>query len=69
MARKHFKDPSIDQSNDASSINNKRGMARRAKRKSGKTDRQLLQRDLDEIQNQEIESGPRSDSPVVQESV
>ena len=46
MARSHRKDPSIDQSNDASSIGNKRDMARRAKRQSNKTDRQALQREL-----------------------
>lgn len=32
----------VDQSNDASSINNKRGMARRAKRKSSKKLRRKL---------------------------
>jgi hypothetical protein len=69
MARQHFKDPSISQRNDASCINNKRGMARRAKRKSGKTDRQLLKKALDEIQDQEVQSGSGCDSPAVQEPV
>lgn len=45
MAR-NSKDPSISIRNDASCINNKRGMARRAKRNSNKRDRQLLRADL-----------------------
>lgn len=42
MARNLHKDPSITSKNDASCINNKRGMARRAKRNSNKRDRQSL---------------------------
>jgi hypothetical protein len=41
------KDVSITQKNDASCINNRRGMARRAKRNSNKRDRQILQKQLD----------------------
>jgi hypothetical protein len=47
MARK-IKVTSVTQSNDASCINNGRGMARRAKRQSMKTDRQDLKKDLKE---------------------
>jgi restriction endonuclease len=39
------KDQSISQKNDASCINNKRGMAHRAKRNSNKRDRQFLSRE------------------------
>lgn len=46
MARSLGRDQSISQRNNASSIGNKRGMARRAKRKSNKTDRQTLKKDL-----------------------
>lgn len=46
MARSS-KDPSISQKNDATSINNKRGMARRAKRNSSHRDRQKLKKDMD----------------------
>jgi hypothetical protein len=49
MARSLFKDMSISQKNNASCINNKRGMARRAKRNSNKRDRQRLQRELDSM--------------------
>jgi len=48
MARSLGKDPSIKQKNDASSIGNERGMARRAKRHSNKVDRQRLKIDLQE---------------------
>jgi hypothetical protein len=51
MARSLHKDPSISQKNDASSIGNKRGMAKRAKRNSNKRDRQKLQKDLNERQS------------------
>ena len=37
----------IKQRNDASSISNRRRMARRAKTQSNKTDRQRLKRDLE----------------------
>ena len=47
MARSHFKDSyCITQDTDASMINNKRGMARRAKTQSNKRDRQFLLKDL-----------------------
>lgn len=46
MARSLGRDPSITQSNNASSIGNKRRKARRAKTQSNKTDRQRLQKDL-----------------------
>lgn len=46
MARSLGRDPSIKQKNDASCINNTRGMARRAKRHSNKVDRQRLKEDL-----------------------
>lgn len=47
MARSVNRDPSIKQQNDASCINNVRGMARRAKRHSNKVDRRLLAKDLE----------------------
>lgn len=47
MARSLHKDPSITQSNDASSIGNKRRMARKAKTQSNKSDRQALNKDLE----------------------
>ncbi len=43
------KDLSITQKNDASCINNKRGMARRAKRNSNKRDRQMLKREMNSM--------------------
>jgi len=46
MARSLGRDPSIKQKNDASCINNCRGMARRAKTQSNKTDRQFLREQL-----------------------
>lgn len=48
MARSLGRDPSITQKNDASCIGNIRGMARRAKTQSNKTDRQRLQAELKE---------------------
>lgn len=47
MARK-AKDFRGQYKNDASCISNKRGMAKRAKTKSNKSDRQFLKKDLDE---------------------
>ncbi len=47
MAR-NGRDPSIHQGNDASCIGNHRRMARRAKTDSNKTDRQSLQKDLEQ---------------------
>ena len=47
MARSHFRDQSISQKNDSSSIGNKRGMARRAKKNSSHRDRQMLKKELD----------------------
>lgn len=46
MARNLRKDQSIVPSNDASCIGNRRGMARRAKRQSNKSDRQHLNKML-----------------------
>ena len=46
MARSARKDQSITQKNDASSISNRRGMSRRAKRNSNKRDRQFLNKEL-----------------------
>lgn len=51
MARTR-RDPSINQKNDASSIGNKRQMAKRAKRHSNKQDRQNLQKDLEKMMNE-----------------
>lgn len=45
MKRKVIKAASVTQSNDASCIGNKRGMARRAKRHSAKCQRQFLQKE------------------------
>lgn len=58
MARSLGRDQSIKQKNDASSIGNNRGMARRAKRHSNKVDRQRLKRQLEcvvELTEQEKE--------------
>ena len=59
MARSLHKDSSITQSNDASCIGNHRGMARRAKRNSNKTDRQSLKIDtrlrIAEIEQSQME--------------
>lgn len=49
MSRNLHKDPSISQKNDASCINNKRGMAKRAKRNSNKRYRQLKQKEMDQL--------------------
>lgn len=55
MARNNGgKDPSIHQKNDASSINNKRGMARRAKRNSNKRDRQQCDKVLKQCESEVV---------------
>lgn len=46
MKRKIIKAVSVTQANDVSSIGNKRGMARRAKRQSHKTQRQFLKKEM-----------------------
>jgi hypothetical protein len=46
MDRKEIRAKTIDQSNDASCIGNRRKMARRAKRHSSKKLRQLLRAEL-----------------------
>jgi hypothetical protein len=51
MARGRDRDPSITQSNDASCIGNKRGMAHKAKTHSNKKDRQRLKKELEEYDN------------------
>jgi hypothetical protein len=48
MRRQELKARSVTQSNDASCIGNQRNMARRAKRQSAKTARQLLKKDLED---------------------
>ena len=59
MARSHFRDSyCITQDTDTSMINNKRGMARRAKTQSNKRDRQFLLKDL----NKRIVDGLNNDN-------
>lgn len=48
MQRKQLKQ-FIDQSNDSSGINSKRGMARKAKRNTSKRIRQALKKDSDHL--------------------
>ena len=57
VARQQFRDPSIHQKNDASCIPNKRGMARRAKRNSGKRDRQRLAKELPKTHDKDCHLG------------
>ena len=49
MRRQELKARSVTQSNDASCIGNQRNMARRAKRQSAKTARQLLKKELNNV--------------------
>lgn len=45
MKRKEIKTKTVDQSNDATSINSKRGKIKRAKRNSSKKLRQLMKKE------------------------
>ena len=46
MKRKEIKSKTIDQSNDATSINSKRGKAKRAKRNSSKKLRKIVRKEI-----------------------
>jgi len=58
MARKARKDQSITQSNDASSIGNRRRMNKKAKTNSNKKDRQRLKKDLPAFQRKDVNEVP-----------